>query len=123
MKKIKDIKIVILAVILTVFTISYFVIANKLSYAFVVDYDVEEIYDNKISLIQKCANKYGEDHLEEFNEDGTIYITVQDLVNKGYIVSASGGIVVNPVNSKEPLNSKKIRIKNTNGKINSEIYS
>ena len=38
MKIFKDKKIIFLSIVLTIFTISYFVIANKVSYAFSYDY-------------------------------------------------------------------------------------
>ena len=55
MKKIKDKKIIVLAVILIVFTISYFIIVNKISYAFDNNYDLTWAYNNTMNTIKKCA--------------------------------------------------------------------
>jgi len=123
MKKIKDIKIVILMLILLVFTIGYFVIANKISYAFDNSFDISSVKENKIKIITKCAEAYGAEHKDKFNEEGLIYITVQTLIDEGYLASNDSGQIVSIEDSNEILNSKKIRIKLIDNKITAEIYS
>ena len=59
MKKIKDIKVIILGLILFVFTIGYFVIVNKVSYAFENGYDIKSVEETKMNIISKCAESYG----------------------------------------------------------------
>lgn len=123
MKKIKDIKIIILGLILFVFTIGYFIIANKISYAFANDFDIAKIEENKINIISKCAEKYGENHRDNFNDEGIIYITVQNLVDEGYVAANAEGKVLNLSDATNNLNDKKIRIKLVDNKITAEIYS
>lgn len=123
MKQIKDIKIIVLILILAVFTIGYFIIANKVSYAFEVNYDLKDIEDNKISVIKKCAETYGRDHKEDFNDEGLIYITVQNLIDEGYLASNSDGKIISLNDTSMEFNDKKIRIKLDNDKILAEIYS
>ena len=123
MKKIKDKKIFILIAILLVFTIGYFIIVNKVSYAFDNNYDLSNIYENKIELITKSAIEYGKNNLENFNEDGILYINVQTLIDVGLLIPNEEGNIINYENESEILNSKKIRLKNENGKINIELYN
>ena len=123
MKKIKDKKIFILIAMLLVFTIGYFIIVNKVSYAFDNNYDLSNIYENKIELITKSAIEYGKNNLENFNEDGILYINVQTLIDVGLLIPNEEGNIINYENESEILNSKKIRLKNENGKINIELYN
>lgn len=123
MKKIKDKKIIILALILIVFTICYFTIVNKISYAFEANYNFNDVYKNKENVIIKCAQAYGQEKTEEFNEEGLLYITVQNLIDSGCLAGNEEGKIINFTNPEETLNSKKIRIKYINEKISAEIYS
>ena len=56
-----------LIVILVVFTIGYFVVANKISYDFTTDYE-KDLYDLKINTIAKNAKIYGEYNTDLFAE-------------------------------------------------------
>lgn len=123
MKKIKDKKIIVLILILLIFTVSYFVIVNKVSYAFDDNVDLDKFYSSRLDVITTCAVAYGKANIKEFNEEGLLYITVQTLVDNNYLVANSDGIVENYLNDKEPLNEKKIRIKNENDEISAEVYS
>lgn len=123
MKKIKDIKVIILALILLTFTISYFVIVNKVSYAFEEKYDYKEAYNNRLNIIKKCAETYGKENLGSFNSEGILYITVQNLIDNDYLIPNEEGKIVDITNSQESLNNKKIRIKYADEKITAEIYN
>ena len=123
MKKIKDKKIIVLAVILIVFTIGYFIIVNKISYAFDNNYDLTWAYNNTMNTIKKCAIAYGKDNIDSFNDEGLLYIEVQSLIDNGYIATNEAGNIVNSLNNKENLNNKKIRLKYENKEISAEIYS
>ena len=109
--------------ILVVFTISYFAIVNKISYAFENNYDLNGAYDKRIETITTCAEAYGTANFEDFNDEGLMYITVQNLIDNGYLVPNEDGIILNYLNDTETLNNKKIRIKHENNKITAEIYS
>lgn len=123
MKRIKDKKIFVLIGILIVFSIAYFVVVNKVSYAFDNNFDLSDAYNNRIKTITSCAVAYGRENIEEFNEDGLLYITVQTLIDKNYLIPNSEGNINNYLNNLETLNDKKIRLKNENNKISAEIYS
>lgn len=123
MKKIKDKKIIILAIVLLVYTIGYFVIINKVSYAFDNNIDVNKLYNVRVDVITSCAISYGEDNKDSFNEEGLLYITVQTLVDNNYLVADTDGKITNYLDETETLNDKKIRLKNIDGKISAEIYS
>lgn len=123
MKKIKDIKVIILGLILFVFTIGYFVIVNKVSYAFENGYDIKSVEETKMNIISKCAESYGKKHLDDFNDEGLIYITVQNLIDEGYLAANTEGKVINIKDTKTSLNDKKIRIKLIDDKVTAEIYS
>ncbi len=123
MKIIKDKKIIILAVILTVFTIGYFIIANKISYAFSTDYDANETYNHTIDTITKSAIAYGEKNLDLFNENDTIYIKVQDLIDNSYLIPDESGNINNPLKETESLNSNVIKIKLENKEVSAEVDS
>lgn len=123
MKEIKDKKVVILIIILIVFTISYFIIVNKVSYAFEFNNNLEDVYENRVETIEKCAEMYGRNNIESFNEEGVLYITVQTLIDNRCLFPNEEGNIEDVLNKSEYLNSKKIRIKNESGNISAEIYS
>lgn len=109
----KDKKLIILAVILAVFTVGYFIIANKISYAFVADYDAKELYNSTLEAIKQSAIAYGKANLDQIqkSESHTIYPKVQDLVDSGLLVPNENGLIVNPLKTNESLNNNMIKIK------------
>lgn len=121
MKWLKDKKIVILVVILTIFSIGYFVIANKVSYAFVNNYDLTEMYQIKIETIKKCAITYAQNNLELFQDENIIYVKVQDLIDKNYLIANKDGNIINPVKENATLNGNIIKIKYENNKLTAEV--
>ena len=123
MNMFKDKKIIALSVILLVFTICYFVIANKISYAFETDYDLKATYENVIATIKKSATSYGTDKSELFNENNTIYVKVQELIDANYLVPNEDGNITNPLNKDDTLNSKMVKIKKEEDKILVEVDS
>ena len=121
MKQIKDIKIILLISILTIFTISYFVIANKVSYAFVTDTDVNVSYNNLMKTIEEGAKVYASKNTDIFTEDNIAYIKVQDLIDNNLIAPNDNGNIVNPLDKDDILNSKIIKIKKENDNLIVEI--
>ncbi|MBE6155988.1 MAG: hypothetical protein E7164_04455 [Firmicutes bacterium] len=108
--------------ILLLFTIFYFIIVNKVSYAFT--NDPNALYDSKINLINKMAVLYGEDNLDLFDEQETVYITVSDLVETGYLIADDDhGNVSDPTSEVKKLNELKIRIAYENGEVSTKILS
>lgn len=92
-----------------VFTISYFSIANNISYAF--NYDEKAaMYDTKIQQISTISKLYAANHIELFENNDVAYITVDDLVKEELIKSDSDGKVKDPVDPIKTLNNIKIRL-------------
>jgi competence protein ComGC len=70
----------------------------------------EEYYEQTINIIEKQAELYGES-LTNLKEEGSLVITLSDLVSKGYFVADdSYGNVNDPRNSKNTLNGLKIKL-------------
>lgn len=121
MKKIiSDKKIIVLFLILLVFTIGYFTIVNKMSYAFINNKNEDTSYNNLIKIIKMSAISYGEKHKDIFNKDNIAYIKVQDLIDSECLVADEDGLVINPLNN-DSLNSKAIKLKLVDNQIEAEI--
>ena len=100
-----------LAIILLVFTIGYFIIVNKISYAFVNDYDASFYHTQVMNIIEEGAKKYAQDHQEEFTEEEPIkYVTVQELIDNAYLIPDEEGNIKDP-SEDATFNSRKVRIK------------
>ena len=123
MKKIKDVNMIILIIILIVFTIGYFTVVNKISYGFENNLNTKLADETKLEIISKCAEAYGKDHKEEFNEEGVIYITVQNLIDKGYLIAGNNGKINSFSENSRELNHKKLRIKLNGDTITADVYS
>ena len=116
MSLVKDKKILILGIILLVFTIIYFIIANQISYAFVTEYDTEAAYEDTIETIKKSALYYANNNPDIFAEQNVKVIKVQDLIDEQLYVPNSNGDVQNPTNKEETLNENRITLrKETDG--------
>jgi len=123
MKIMKDKKIIFLGIVLIVFTIGYFIIVNKISYAFSDNYNLNKSYDKTIETIKKCAIAYAETTPDLFKDEEIIYVKVQDLIDNKLLATNEDGKIINPLNKKETLNSNIIKIKNENDKIIVEVDS
>ena len=120
MKILKDKKVIALIAILLVFTIGYFIAANKISYGII---DLVLINDNLIKIVEKCAKVYATKNKDVFGEEKIAYIKIQDLIDKGYIAPNSDGNITNPIKKEETLNSKIIKLKKDGEKIVVEVDS
>ena len=123
MKTINDKKIIFLGAILLIFTIGYFVIINKVSYAFVNDYDPNNVYDETINIIKKSAIAYGTNNPDLFKEEDTVYKKVQDLIDANLLIPNEDGNIINPLKEEETLNDNVIKIKKEKDKITVEVDS
>ncbi len=121
MKILNDKKIIALITVVLVFTIVYFVAVFKISYAFENDYDVNSSYNSIIDTIKKSATAYGEQNKDLFNENNTIYIKVQDLIDKGFLVPNEEGHIQNPLKESEFMNSHIVKIKYENEVVTVEV--
>ncbi len=122
MKILNDKKILTLAIILLVFTVFYFVVVNKISYAFVTDYDANFYYEQGVKIIEQSALKYAEEHQNEFTKEENIkYVTVQELIDNSYLTADEDGNLKDPLNENETFNKRKIKIKYVDNNFEIEI--
>ena len=110
MEKLKDIKLLSCLAVLLIFTIGYFLMVNKISYAFDNSVDLSNSHDNKIKIIEECSKKYASINDNLFNEDDTIYIKVSDLVKADLLTTNREENVVDILNGKI-LDDNVIKIK------------
>ena len=110
MEKLKDIKLLSCLAVLLIFTIGYFLMVNKISYAFENSVDLSKRHDNKIKVIEECSKKYASINDNLFNEDDTIYIKVSDLVKADLLTTNREENVVDILNGKI-LDDNVIKIK------------
>lgn len=108
-----------LIVILVVFTIGYFVVANKISYDFTTDYE-KDLYDLKLNTIAKNAKIYGENNADLFAEAEDAYITVADLAKQEFIIN-NEGIVVDPRDEEKNLNDLKIKLTKKDDEVTAKV--
>lgn len=101
--------IVELLIVLAVFGLAYFMIANKVSYAFKVDYN-SEIYNQTITSIEKNAKIYAENNLDLFKEGKDVYLTVADLAQKNLVFHDNNGVVSDPRENGKTLNDLKVKL-------------
>ncbi len=123
MKFYKDKKIIALGILISIFTISYFVIMFKYSYAFSPATDAENLYNFTIDTIKKAGEAYGENNKADFLQDNgnTIVIKVQDLIDAKLLVTNEQGNITNPLNSEDILNSKIVTIKKIDDKFEIKV--
>ena len=107
--------------VMAVFTIAFFTAAIKSSYAFPTGKENTK-YEEKLNIIKKCAQTYGEQNPDLFKEEENIYITVDELVKMNYLIADNeDGEVKDPSSEVKTLNDIKIRITNKDGKITTKI--
>ena len=70
----------------------------------------EELYQNQIRLYLEQAKKYGEDHKEDFDDDNQIIVTIDDLIEDGYIGAYVSDKIYDVRDDTTELNKVKIRI-------------
>ena len=100
------IEMVVLIVVLGIITVAGSVALSK-----VYDDKSKEAYDNEISIILRSAANYGQEVKEDIKDSKNgITITVDKLIEKGYIMPSEEGVIIDPRNRKENLNNIKVRI-------------
>lgn len=109
-----------LTIVIAVFSITYFILANMISYNFDVDYE-QDLYDLKIASIEEQAVIYAEGHTELFAESSDIYMTVEELALNNAVISTREGIVADPRNSEATLNDLRVKITNEDDEITAQV--
>ena len=119
----KNIVLYEIIAVLVIFTVIYFIVVANASHAFE-NNDENVVYNNKITLICKAAEKYASDNIKLFKEKTTIYVTVDELVEKGYVpVDDEEGNVNDPSSSVKTLNEVKIRLTYEDDKIEAKALN
>ena len=105
-------KIEILVVIVLLGIVA-FITVNKASYAFVMD-NAEAKSEVK-NMIELQAQEYALANLDIFKETNTTFITVNDLVTKGFLLGNNEGLITDPSDNKIvlELNENKKDVKAT----------
>ncbi len=107
--------------IMALFTITFFTAAIRSSYAFPTGKENTR-YEEKMNIIKKCAETYGEENPDLFKEDENIYITVDELVKLNYLIADNDeGEVKDPSSEVKTLNDIKIRITSKDGNVTAKI--
>lgn len=100
-------KIEILVIIVLLGVVAFIAI-NKTSYAFAMD-NTTTIQEVK-NFIEIQAEDYAMEHLDLFAEANTTYISVNDLVDNGYLTANKEGLVTNPADNNKSYNDNKIKL-------------
>ena len=81
----------------------------------------DEYYEEKVHLIEKQAELYGET-LNNLKAEGNLVITLDDMVKAEYFAADdSNGNVVDPRNHKATLNGLKVKLTYVEGKVKSTV--
>ena len=107
MNKLGYSKIEILIVIVLLGIVAFITI-NKTSYAFAVD-ETGAMSEVKY-LIEIQAEDYAKANTSLFEETKTTYISVDDLIEAGYLIGNEEGLLTDPTDSTKNLNDTKVRL-------------
>ncbi len=108
--------IIELVIVLAVFTVGYFSLSWIVSGKLNVNFE-EELYEKKISAIEKQASIYAKSDDSLFAKDETAYLTIGDLASKNVIIANNDGNVVDPRNNTNNLNDIKIKLTKTDDQV------
>ena len=112
--------VVELLVVIAVFGIGYFIIANNISYAFSVDYE-KELYNQTLTAIETNATIYAENNLKLFESEKDVYLTVGELAEKGLVLNNSEGKVSDPRDDSKTLNDLKVKLTYEDNKVTAKV--
>lgn len=111
-----------LIIVLAIFSVGYFVTANIISKDLNVNYE-ETLYENKINTIETQAKMYAQNTESLFAESTSVYMTVEQLANLNAVQFDKEGKVTDPRNTSSDLNNLKVKITNTDNKIEAKVLS
>lgn len=119
----KNLNLYAFIVVMILFTIGFFSTAFNSSYAFPTGNE-NDSYENRIHLIEKSAQLYAENNPDLFANTENIYVTVDELVDLGYIYpDDETGAVKDPSSDVKVLNDLKIRVTKKGGEITTKVLS
>ena len=100
-------KIEILVVIVLLGIVAFITI-NKTSYAFAINDTDSKKEVNYLIEIQ--AEDYALANTSLFEETNTTYISVDDLIEAGYLIGNDDGLLTDPTDSSKNLNDTKVKL-------------
>ncbi len=105
----KGFTVVELVVVLSLFSIAYFVGVSSVSHAFEVD-PIQTEYDSIINIIELQAEEYAYNNESLFSEGDVSFIYVKDLIEANYLATDNNGNIVDPLSPNKTLNDLKLKI-------------
>lgn len=110
--------IIELMIVIVVVGVLAFAAINKASYAFSDNNEaLKELEKQKTTLIENAAIRYGEEHMDIFEESKTTYIRVTDLIENNYLLVDEDGNI-----SKEAVdNNQKIELVFKDDKVSAHL--
>lgn len=100
-------KIEILVIVVLLGVVA-FVTINKTSYAFAID--SRGAVDEMKNLIEVQAVDYAMDNLDIFKDTDSTFVSVDELVKKGYLMGDSDGLIKNPQDTNKNFNDSKVKL-------------
>lgn len=97
-----------LLVVVLLLGIVAFITINHTSYAFALD-NSDNIKEIK-KLVEIQAEEYATKNLSIFKETNTTFITVGNLVEKGFLIGNDQGLFTDPSDSNKNYNDDKIKL-------------
>lgn len=111
--------IIELMIVIVVIGIFAFVTINKASYAFSDNSEVlKELEEQKTALIETAAEKYGNEHMDVFEESNSTYIRVTDLIEGNYLLLDENGNIAGDSNINK---SQKIALTLKDDKVSAHL--
>ena len=107
MNKLGYSKIEILVVIVLLGIVAFITI-NHTSYAFAIDKN--EAIEEVEYLIEVQAEDHALANTTLFEETNTTYISVDDLIEAGYLAGNESGVLTDPTDSSKNFNDKKVKL-------------
>lgn len=107
MNKLGYSKIEILVVIVLLGIVAFITIKHT-SYAFAIDKN--EAIEEVEYLIEVQAEDYALANTTLFEETNTTYISVDDLIEAGYLAGNESGVLTDPTDSSKNFNDKKVKL-------------
>ena len=107
MNKLGYSKIEILVVIVLLGIVAFITI-NHTSYAIAIDKN--EAIEEVEYLIEVQAEDYALANTTLFEETNTTYISVDDLIEAGYLAGNESGVLTDPTDSSKNFNDKKVKL-------------
>lgn len=92
-----------------IFGIAFFIAAGSISNVFNYDYK-NDLYNMTIAAIEDQASLYGKMNPELFEEEKSIYVTIDDLAQANAVISYEDGKVLDPRDNNKKLNDIKVKI-------------